>query len=681
MIRTLLVANRGEIARRIFRTCRSLGIATVAVHSEPDAAAPFVAEADTAVALGGTTPAESYLRTATVVEAALAAGADAVHPGYGFLSENASFAAAVIDAGLTWVGPPPAAIEAMGSKLGARRIMGTAGVPVLPGADLTGVDDASLHALADEVGWPVLVKASAGGGGRGMRVVRHPEDLAGALVSARREATAAFGDGTVFLERYVDRPRHIEIQIFGDAHGDVVALFERECSVQRRHQKIIEEAPSPAVGPDLRTAMSAAAVTAGRAIDYRGAGTVEFVVTPEGEYFFLEVNTRLQVEHPVTEAVTGLDLVALQLAVAEGRPLPDEVHTATIHGHAIEARVYAEDPLAAYLPVAGTLTRFEIPGDEPGAGPGGGVPGGPAGAGIRVDSGYVSGDTVSVHYDPMLAKVVAWGATRDEARRRLIGALRAARIHGVTTNRDLLVAVLDHDEFASGRIDTHFLDRHPPAALTPPPDPASPTLRRAAIAAALAEQAAARCSARAWADAPSGWRNNPSQPQVRRYRTGDAVVEVHYRLTRNGWYVEVDGQPAGIAISRADAHTVELIDEGVRRRLRVEVAGERVWVDGPDGSVGWHRVPRFPEPGAVAATGSLTAPMPGLVRLVRVAAGDTVKEGEALVVMEAMKMEHTVVAPAAGRVSAVPVAEGQTIDAGTTLVVLEATDVLADGHG
>ncbi len=669
MIRKLLVANRGEIARRVFRTCRDLGIATVAVHSDPDASSPFVAEANESVALGGATPAESYLRGGAIVAAAVAAGADAVHPGYGFLSEDAGFAAAVVAAGLTWVGPPPAAIEAMGSKLAARRLMGDASVPVLPGEDLTGVGDADLESVATKVGWPVLVKASAGGGGRGMRVVRRPPDLMEAVAAARREATAAFGDGTVFLERYVDEPRHVEIQIFGDAHGRVVSLFERECSIQRRHQKILEEAPSPVMTAALRDAMGAAAVTAGRAIGYVGAGTVEFVLTPDGEFYFLEVNTRLQVEHPVTEAVTGLDLVALQLAVAEGHPLPPGALAPELRGHAIEARLYAEDPLASFLPSAGTLSRFEVPLD----------------AGVRVDSGVESGDTVSVNYDPMLAKVVACGSSRDGARRRLVAALRRARIHGVTTNRDLLVAVLEHPEFADGAIDTHFLERHPPTSLCLLPPPGSAQVRHSVLAAALADQAAARRAASVWAEAPSGWRNNAGDPQVRAYRyrydQGPARLEARYRRGRTGWWAEVDGTGIDAVATTVEPGQVELVESGVRRRYRVETEGDRVWVDGPDGSVELQREPRFPERGAAAAAGSLVAPMPGVVRRVQVTEGDLVERGAPLVILEAMKMEQTVLAPVTGTVTAVPVAENQTVAAGATLVVIHEGGDAEEGEG
>ena len=650
MIKKLLVANRGEIARRVFRTCRDLGIVTVVVHSDPDAASPFVAEADEAVALGGSTPAESYLRVDAVVAAALAAGADAVHPGYGFLSENAGFAQAVLDARLTWVGPPPAAIAAMGSKLAARDLMSRSGVPVLPGEDLTGVADNDLGAVADRVGWPILVKASAGGGGRGMRIVRSPDALAGAVASARREAAGAFGDDTVFLERYVDEPRHVEIQIFGDTQGTLVHLFERECSIQRRHQKIIEESPSPAVTPELRRAMGAAALSAGAAIGYVGAGTVEFLLAPTGEFFFLEVNTRLQVEHPVTEAVTGLDLVALQLSVAEGEPLPAAAVTPTMTGHAVEARIYAEDPLADFLPAAGTVQRFEFP------------------SGVRVDSGGRAGDVVSVNYDPMLAKVIAHGPTRAAAVRALATALRRARIHGVTTNRDLLVGVLEHPEFAAGRIDTHFLDRHPPAELAGGiDDPAE--LGYYALAAALADQSAQRGEAGAWAAAPSGWRNNRSALQRRSYSTPDATVEVGYALDSTP-QVEIDGAALDVGVAEVTPARVDLVVAGVRRRFDVDPDDAGVWVDSVRGGVRLVRQPRFPEPEGTLAAGSLLAPMPGVVVRVDVAQGDTVAAGQPLLVLEAMKMEHLVAAPAAGTVTALNVKVGLSVDGGALLVVI-----------
>ncbi|ETK32594.1 acetyl-CoA carboxylase biotin carboxylase subunit, partial [Microbispora sp. ATCC PTA-5024] len=476
MIERLLVANRGEIARRVFRTCRELGIGTVAVFSDADASAPHVAEADRAVRLGAPL---SYLDPALVVDAARRAGADAVHPGYGFLSENAAFAQAVLDAGLTWIGPSPEAVAAMGSKIEAKALMAEAGVPVLPTFPIgPGGLAEELTRQLPEVETPLLIKASAGGGGRGMRVVRDPADLPAAVEAAHREALAAFGDGTLFAEPLLEGARHIEVQILADAHGTVWALGERECSIQRRHQKVIEEAPSPAVTPELRRELCEAAIRAARAIGYVGAGTVEFLLAAGGGFHFLEMNTRLQVEHPVTEAVYGVDLVRLQIEVAEGVQLaalpPSPV------GHAIEARLYAED--ADGRPQTGVLHRFEVPG----------VDGEFAlGARLRLDSGVVSGGEVGVHYDPMLAKVVAYAQTRGQAARRLAGALARARVHGLTTNRDLLVTVLRHPEFLSGALDTGFLDRHPSTAPLAGPQAVRLSALAAAVAAAEGRRAAA----------------------------------------------------------------------------------------------------------------------------------------------------------------------------------------------
>ena len=456
-ISKVLVANRGEIARRVFRTCRDLGIATVAVYSDADADAWHVADADEAVRLPGSSPAETYLDMSRIIAAASLTGADAVHPGYGFLSENAAFARACAAANLIFVGPPAEAIDAMGSKLAAKKMMTDAGVPVLPGGDTTGLSAEHLAKLASDVGYPVLVKASAGGGGRGMRVVTSPDELEEAVASASREAAAAFSDGTVFIERYIQRPRHVEIQVMADTHGNVVSLFERECSVQRRHQKVIEEAPSPVVDEELRERMSEAAVAAARAVGYVGAGTVEFVYDvgrdgTGGSFAFLEMNTRLQVEHPVTELITGLDLVRAQLLVAMGRALPDEMHDVRVRGHAVEARLCAEDPADDYRPCTGTLRTMDVP----------------ALAGVRIDSGFRAGSVVGHHYDSLLAKVIAWAPTREEALSSLSAALAGARIHGVTTNRDLLVRNLRHDEFAGRGTDTGFLQRHDVAELGAP---------------------------------------------------------------------------------------------------------------------------------------------------------------------------------------------------------------------
>src|SRR4051812_27193386 len=650
-MRKLLVANRGEIARRIFRTAKEMGIATVAVHSSADASSLFVQEADEAVLLPGNTPGETYLRADLVVAAAVRAGADAVHPGYGFLSENASFAQAVLAAGLTWVGPPPSAIEAMGSKLGAKRMMREAGVPTLPWAE--SVDG------ANDVGYPLLVKASAGGGGRGMRIVRSAAELAEAVEGAAREAGSAFGDATVFLERYLEAPRHIEIQVFADAHGNVVSLFERECSIQRRHQKIVEESPSPAVDDDLRRRMGDAAVAAARAVGYVGAGTVEFVVDDKRDFAFLEMNTRLQVEHPVTEMVTGLDLVRLQLLVADGHPLPASALSPMLLGHAIEVRLYAEDAERGFLPATGTLRQFDL------------------GSSVRVDSGFAAGDAISTFYDPMLAKVIAHAPSRSEAATRLASALRSARISGVTTNRDLLVRILQDDEFLAGDTDTAYLERNDPAVLGAPllDDSAA---RVHAIAAALAVQAANRQQARSWQRLPSGWRNNPSQPQSLVLERRDSQVTVAYAFARDGVDVRLDDVAVDVVLHASAPDVVDLTVDGVRRRCHVLLDGDVADVDSPLGASTHRIVPRFSDPAAVLAAGSLTAPMPGSVVRVLVAAGDTATAGQTLVELEAMKMEHAIHAPAAGVVSELRGQPGQQVDAGSVPVVVAETTTDAD---
>ncbi len=647
----VLVANRGEIATRVFRTCRDQGLQTVAVFSDADADAPFVRAADAAVRLPGVTAAETYLRGDLVIGAALATGADAIHPGYGFLSEDAAFAQAVVDAGLTWVGPPPEAVRLMGSKLGAKALMSEAGVPCLPGADVTDLAPDALQKAAETIGFPVLVKASMGGGGRGMRVVRGAADLVDAVASAQREAAAAFGDATVFLERYVDSPRHIEVQVMADTHGTVVALFERECSIQRRHQKVVEEAPSPAVDDDLRARLSEAAVLAAKAVSYAGAGTVEFVLDPSGDFFFLEMNTRLQVEHPVTELITGLDLVALQLLVAQGQALPVDATTATVRGHAIEARLYAEDAVAGFLPASGTLHCFEIPG----------------GPGIRVDAGVESGSVVTTHYDAMLAKVVAHGATRAEAAARLAGALQGARLHGVTTNRDLLVRTLRSADFLAGRTDTAFFDRHDPAVL-------GKSLlgddgrRLHAVAAVLTAVARRRGAAGPWTGLPARWRNVPSQPERTAFEGGP---EVAYEFRRDGVHVVVDGVALdGVRVWASDPAGVDLEVAGVRRRYTVERAAATSYVDSALGSCALMELERFPEPGSQLAEGALVAPMPGTVVRVDAQVGSPVAAGEVLVVLEAMKMEHAVRAGSAGTVTEVHVMAGGQVDAGALLAVV-----------
>jgi propionyl-CoA carboxylase alpha chain len=684
VISKLLVANRSEIARRVIRGAHALGISCVAVCSDPDVDAPYVSEADEFVRLPGATPTDTYLNVAALVDAAASSGADAVHPGYGFLSEDAGFARACGAAGLVFVGPPPDVIEAMGSKLAAKAMVQAAGVPVLPTVeiptgDADGAVDRPLRKAVAALGWPVLVKASAGGGGRGMRVVEGPDALGDALASAQREAASAFGDGTVFVEPYVARPRHIEVQIFGDTHGNVVHLFERECSIQRRHQKIIEESPSPVLTPAQRTELGAAAVTVARTIGYVNAGTVEFLFLPDGRFAFLEVNTRLQVEHPVTELVTGLDLVRLQLLVADGMALPPEVLDAAVTGHAIEARLYAEDATRGFRPSAGRLHRFRVP----------------TSAGVRIDSGVEDGSEVSVHYDPMLAKVIAHGPTRTEAARALAGVLERAQVHGVTTNRDLLVRILRHPEFLTGDIDTGFLVRHDPAVLGAPLADAS-TRQLHAVAAALAGAARRRADAPVLGAMPSGWRNNPFAPQTVSFTVpvaggdDDPAIDVTYRFDRTGRAVTVtvDGAERGDIAVRSCAPDAVVLDVGgasggtrVSRRYDVERVGGTAFVDGPDGSSVLTEVERFPLPGSRLAAGALVAPLPGTVVKVAVAAGDRVRAGDTLIAIEAMKMEHEVRAPADGTVTEVHVGAGEQVEAGRLLVVIDGPDPAQDGPG
>ncbi|MFG2194570.1 biotin carboxylase N-terminal domain-containing protein [Streptomyces sp. NPDC048639] len=685
MIQSVLVANRGEIARRVFRTCRELGIATVAVHSDADADAPHVMEADAAVRLPGNAPAETYLRGDLIVKAALAAGADAVHPGYGFLSENAGFARAVLDAGLTWIGPSPDAIEAMASKTRAKELMREAGVPLLAPVDPDAATEADL---------PLLVKAAAGGGGRGMRVVRELDALPEELKAAAAEAASAFGDGEVFAEPYVEHGRHVEVQILADGDGTVWALGTRDCSLQRRHQKVIEEAPAPGLGDALRRRLHTSAAGAARAIGYTGAGTVEFLVSADGRPYFLEMNTRLQVEHPVTEEVFGLDLVALQLRVAEGGLLADAPPEPS--GHAIEARLYAEDPARGWQPQTGVLHRFAV--DQPAGGNGG----------LRVDSGYADGDEIGVHYDPMIAKVIAWAPTRAEAVRKLARALERARLHGPVTNRELLVRALRHPEFGDVRFDTGWLERNLSGLTEGGDSPSAPgpsAVRVSALAAALADAAtrsgaAARSgsAARSGGAAPSGgstgsapatvtarlggWRNVPSQPQSKRYRgePDGTEHEVRYRLTRDG--LTVEDCPGVRLLATAPARVV-LEVEGVRREFRVASYGTRLHVDSPLGTFAFTALSRFPEPTARTEPGSLLAPMPGtVVRVAEVAVGDTVAAGQPLLWLEAMKMEHKVSAPTAGTLTELHAVPGRQVEVGALLaVVTEAADPAAPADG
>ncbi|MGH9055889.1 MAG: acetyl/propionyl/methylcrotonyl-CoA carboxylase subunit alpha [Acidimicrobiales bacterium] len=640
MISSLLIANRGEIARRIARTAASMGIKTIAVYARGDAGEPFVKEADRAVALPGRSASETYLDIGPLIAAARESGADAVHPGYGFLSERAGFARAVLEAGLVWVGPPPEVIEAMGDKLAAKRLMAAAGVPVLPTWE---PDDAGVEL-------PVIVKASAGGGGKGMRVVQSAADLRHAVATARREALASFGDPTVFLERYVTGARHVEVQVLADGFGNIVHCFERECSIQRRHQKVIEESPSAALDDDLRDRMTSAAVAAAKAVGYRNAGTIEFVLEASGDFWFLEVNTRLQVEHPVTEAVTGLDLVREQLLVAQGLPLSVTQAGIGVTGRAIEARLYAEDPAAGFLPHAGTLVDWAPAADPP----------------ARWDSGVEPGSVVGVEFDPMLAKVVTHAPTRSEAALRLALALERTRIRGVTTNRDFLVAVLRHPQFLAGDTATDFIER---SGVHLSRTPAPGEVHTAAVAAALQSQAQGRATARVLRSIPGGWRNSVMPPESRSFDHAGETLEVRSRARRDGAF-DFDGEV--VRLYGVEGGWVDFEVDGRRHRRHVVREGTTVWAQGPDGDVRLESRPLFPEAGSeVAVPGGLRAPMPGKVISVDVSAGEEVTEGQLLLIVEAMKMEHRVEAPHAGVVTEVTAHAGDQVAGGDLLVVLE----------
>jgi 3-methylcrotonyl-CoA carboxylase alpha subunit len=657
MFRKLLVANRGEIAVRVIKACRELGIRPVAVYSEADAHALHVLSADEAVCIGPPPAPESYLNIPALIEAARRTGAEAVHPGYGFLSENPAFAEACLAAGLVWVGPPPAAMRAMASKITAKRLAAELGVPLLPGYQGEDQDDAALAAAAAQIGFPLLIKAAAGGGGRGMRLVEDPAAFAEALAGARREALAAFGDAAVLLERYVRRPRHVEIQVFGDTHGTVVYLGERECSVQRRHQKVIEEAPSPVLTPSLREEMGGAAVRLARAIGYTGAGTVEFLLDEQGRYAFLEMNTRLQVEHGVTELVTGLDLVHLQLRVAAGEPLPFRQEDVRPHGHAIQCRIYAEDPTRGYLPASGRLRRFAPP----------------AGPGIRNDVGYYEGAEVSSYYDALLAKLLVWGQDRRQAIARAAAALDAYIIEGLPTNLPLLRAAVRHPAFAAGETYTSFLEDHVLPDLLAgrvPPE--------ALLAAAAHDLLAARDAPDPWAAGP--WRLAGAGVRLAYRCNGVEHTLLASRLTGGEWELVLDGTPHRARIAQPVPGQV-VVQEGTTvyaAAVEPDAGGLRVRLR--DGSVLLQR----PEPPSIAATShavmpgsggstTLTAPLAGVVVRVAVQEGDRVAAHQPLVILEAMKMEHSIEAPTEGRVRRVHRSTGDRVQAGDALIELEPT--------
>ncbi len=633
-IHSLLVANRGEIARRVFRTARDLGIATVAVHSDADAHAPFVAEADKAVRLPGNAPADTYLRGDLVIAAAKAAGADAVHPGYGFLSENADFARAVQEAGLVWIGPAPQTIIDMGSKIESKKLMKAAGVPILE------IDPET----ATEADLPLLVKASAGGGGRGMRIVTALADLPSEMEKASAEAASAFGDGTVFVEPFLATARHVEVQVMADTHGTVWILGDRDCSIQRRHQKVVEEAPAPNLSEAARTTLHEAARAAAQAVDYVGAGTVEFLVDGD-KVFFLEMNTRLQVEHPVTELVFGVDLVALQVAVAEGQALPAAAPAGPT-GHAIEVRLYAEDPNADWAPQTGVLRAFEFEG----------------GPNVRIDSAVEQGSEVGIHYDAMIAKVIAYGADRRTAIRTLDGALRTAKIHGLATNRELLRAILKDDEFVAERMHTALLNERIDQWTSAVAEDGNYV-----IAAAVAQAVTAARGSRVLSRIPTGFRNVRNFPRTRRFESGgdEPLVVAYENNGRGDFLVE------GVTVVEATPDTVVIERDGVRSTYRVDVADATVDVDGPEGSRSFVPVPTFVDPSDVVAEGSLVSPMPASVVSVAVTEGQHVAKGDVIVVLEAMKMQHTITAPTAGVVHQLNVTPGKQLETGAVLAVIE----------
>jgi acetyl-CoA carboxylase biotin carboxylase subunit len=654
---TVLVANRGEIALRIIRACHKLGLRAVAVYSDADAGSPHVAAADAAVRLGPAPASDSYLNVPALLTAAARAGADAVHPGYGFLAENAGFARACAAAGLVFVGPPPEAIAAMGDKRAARQLAAGLGLPVLPGYDGPAQGDETLALEAARLGYPLMVKAAAGGGGRGMRLVNEPGELAAALAGARREAAAAFGQGDLLLEQAVLRPRHVEVQVFGDHHGRVLHLGERECSVQRRHQKVIEESPSPAVGPALRAEMGAAAVALAAAVGYVGAGTVEFLLDEAGRFTFLEMNTRLQVEHPVTELVTGIDLVEWQLRVAAGEALPRAQDEITLTGHAIEARLYAEDPAADFRPTGGDVLLWQPP----------------VGEGVRVDDGIATGSVVGGHYDPLLAKIIAAGPTRADALRRLRRALADTVLLGLTSNLAYLRAIIDHAGFVQpDALSTRFL-----AEALPDWRPAVAPDEMAAVflaAALVRRQQLTRTG-------PGYWRNNPGDPAPFRYSAGEVTVDVTLRPVpwqAGQFTVTRSPGPAAQAVSlraiQADSlgYEVTFTLDNHPYHYQLAVNGDEWWAQTADGPLRLTALPLLPEPKRTAgAGGSLRAPLPGTVLAVLVAVGQAVAEGEPLVKLEAMKMEYTIRAAAAGTVEAIHHAPGDSVAADALLVTIE----------
>ncbi|HEX5613256.1 MAG TPA: acetyl/propionyl/methylcrotonyl-CoA carboxylase subunit alpha [Burkholderiales bacterium] len=669
MFRRILIANRGEIACRVARTAQRLGISVVAVYSEADADARHVSLADEAFCIGPAAARESYLRGDAILEAARRGGAEAIHPGYGFLSENAAFAAACASAGIVFIGPTPQAIEAMGDKARAKALMAKAGVPIVPGYHGERQEPAHLAAEARRIGFPVLIKASAGGGGKGMRIVRAAGEFDSALEGARREAQASFGDDRVLIEKYLERPRHIEVQVFGDTHGDVVHLFERDCSVQRRHQKVLEEAPAPGMTEKRRAAIGSAAVAAARAVHYVGAGTVEFIAAADGEFFFMEMNTRLQVEHPVTEMVTGLDLVEWQLRVAAGEPLPLAQERLALRGHAIEARIYAENPAKGFLPSTGRIAHLRTPQAAEFE----------IGTDVRIDSGVREGDEITPYYDPMIAKLVCWGPSREAALARLAAALAAFEVVGPTTNVEFLGRVLRTQGFAGGEPDTGLVEREGEALFAARTAPSDEVIAAAACAELFAEEDASRARGKASGDPFSpwhevdGWRLNQGSHHDFVFREGDARHAAAVEFRPGGYRLRIGSREYALGAARADD-----------RRMQVHLDGHAFAVRAVREGDDWHlfsagayyRLRLEDELQGLdleAGGGSLAAPMPGKVLRVLIEAGARVAKGDALVVLEAMKMEHIIVAPHDGVVREILFAAGEQVNEGVELLKLEET--------
>ena len=664
MFRKVLIANRGEIACRVIRSCRRLGIATVAVYSDADANAQHVLQADEAVYIGGSRPAESYLRGDVILAAAQQVGAEAIHPGYGFLSENADFADAVERAGLVFIGPNAASMRKMGSKAGAKNLMQEHTVPVVPGYTGEDQDAALLHREADRIGYPLMIKAAHGGGGKGMRIVRASSEFATNLESCQREAKNAFGRERVLLERYIETPRHIEIQIFGDSHGDVIHLNERECSAQRRYQKVIEESPSPFLTPELRAQMGSAAVAAGKAIDYCNAGTVEFIVGPRGDFYFMEINTRLQVEHPVTELVTGLDLVEWQLRIAAGERLPLLQQQITTRGHAIEVRLYAEDPEQGFLPGSGRITQLNLPKTD---------------AHVRIDGGVIEGDTVSIFYDPMIAKLIVHDVDRPAALRRLARALEACDVLGPKSNIDFLEQLIRHPSVVDATIDTGYLDRHLDEVLATPTELPESAMIAVACAELLAEEAAAISAAHADADSFSPWGRADAW---RLGHAGKRVVRFEWRGLRfvlfahgsNGRYaLDIGGRHVEVEHALHDGEWLNARMPGTALRVRVRRSGDD-WLAFVAGRR-YRRHPSSPfafETAAAHGAEAVKSPMPGRIIAVKVALDAAVEANQELVIMEAMKMEITLRAPHAGRVVDLRATAGEFVEADVLLAKVEA---------